>query len=69
GAGSLDVFVARPVSESTLARLATLVRDAETHASPTQRFTDRFERVFVPAVLALVALVLVIGAIGSGSFA
>lgn len=31
-----------------------MVREAETQTSPTQRFTDRFERLFVPAVLVLV---------------
>src|SRR3546814_4934757 len=31
-----------------------MVSEAETQKSPTQRFTDRFERVFVPSVLALV---------------
>jgi Cd2+/Zn2+-exporting ATPase len=43
-----------------------MVREAETQASPTQRFTDRFERVFVPAVLGLVVVVLVVGPV-SGS--
>ena len=60
GAGQLDVQVTRLVGESTLAKLATLVREAETQASPTQRFTDRFERIFVPAVLGLVVAVLLV---------
>ncbi|MCU1370623.1 MAG: ATPase [Ilumatobacteraceae bacterium] len=61
GAGQLDLVVTRPAADSTLAKLASLVREAETQASPTQRFTDRFERAFVPAVLVLVVVVLVIG--------
>ena len=61
GAGQLDVQVTRVSSDSTLAKLATMVREAETQASPTQRFTDRFERLFVPAVLVLVVIVLVVG--------
>jgi len=60
GAGQLDVQVTRLADESTLAKLANLVREAETQASPTQRFTDRFERIFVPAVLALVVAVLLV---------
>src|SRR5690606_10150013 len=32
--------------------------EAEAQKSPTQRFTDRFERIFVPMVLAGVALLL-----------
>ena len=51
GAGALEVSVARRAEESTLARVVTMVAEAESQRSPTQRFTDRFERVFVPAVL------------------
>ena len=35
-----------------------MVREAQTQQSPTQQFTDRFERVFVPSVLVLVVLCL-----------
>ncbi len=59
GAGALDVVVTRPAGETTLARVVQMVAQAETERSPTQRFTDRFERVFVPSVLALVAALIV----------
>ncbi|MBL8774920.1 MAG: heavy metal translocating P-type ATPase [Acidimicrobiales bacterium] len=62
GAGQLDAQVTRLTKDSTLSKLATMVREAETQASPTQQFTDRFERIFVPAVLVLVVGVLIIGA-------
>ena len=68
GAGQLDAQVTRLTKDSTLSKLATMVREAETQASPTQQFTDRFERIFVPAVLALVAAVLVVGAALGSSF-
>lgn len=58
GAGALDVKVARPAAETTLARIVTMVAEAESQRSPTQQFTDRFERIFVPAVLALVVVLL-----------
>ncbi len=61
GGGSLEVQVTRMAADSSLSKLVTLVREAETQASPTQRFTDRFERIFVPAVIVLVVLVLVGG--------
>jgi len=35
-----------------------MVSEAETQKSPTQRFTDRFERIFVPLVLALAFVLL-----------
>jgi len=68
GAGQLDAHVTRLTRDSTLSKLATMVREAETQASPTQQFTDRFERIFVPAVLALVVAVLVVGAALGSSF-
>ena len=55
GAGALDIRVARKAGESTLARVVRMVAEAEAQRSPTQRFTDRFEKVFVPVVLVLVA--------------
>lgn len=54
GAGALSVVVTKTSSESTLARVVKLVAEAETRKSPTQQFTDRFERTFVPIVLVLV---------------
>ncbi len=58
GAGSLEVMVLKRAEDNTLARVVQLVSEAETQKSPTQRFTDKFERYFVPAVFGLVALLL-----------
>ena len=58
GSGALDIVVTRPAGETTLARVVQMVAEAETERSPTQRFTDRFEKVFVPSVLVLVGLLL-----------
>lgn len=58
GSGALEVRVARRSDETTLARVVQMVTEAEAEQSPTQRFTDRFERYFVPAVLGLVVLLL-----------
>lgn len=58
GAGALTVVVTKTAGESTLARVVKLVSEAETQKSPTQQFTDRFERIFVPIVLALVVALL-----------
>lgn len=58
GAGALEVQVTRVSTDSTLARVVKMVNEAETNRSPTQHLTDRFERIFVPAVLVLgIALV------------
>ncbi|NNF03100.1 MAG: heavy metal translocating P-type ATPase [Rhodothermales bacterium] len=58
GSGSLEVVVARRSTESTISRVVQMVSEAETEKSPTQRFTDRFERIFVPAVLGFVMILL-----------
>lgn len=53
GAGSLEIQVTRRASETTLARVIDMVSAAETRQSPTQSFTKKFEKVFVPCVVAL----------------
>ncbi len=63
GSGAIEIVVTKRSSENALARIVKMVSEAETRKSPTQRFTDRFERVFVPAVLALVVLLLFAGVV------
>ncbi len=58
GPGALEVRVARVASETTLARVVKMVAEAEAQQSPTQQFTNRFERIFVPSVLAGVSLLM-----------
>lgn len=54
GDGSLEIKVSAKAADSTLARLIQMVNEAQTQKSPTQQFTDRFEKYFVPSVLILV---------------
>jgi Cd2+/Zn2+-exporting ATPase len=61
GAGALEVYVARPARDTTLARVVRTVTEAEAQRSPTQRFTARFGRVFVPCVFGLVVVLLIGG--------
>lgn len=56
GNHTLEIKVIKAAKDSTLARLVKLVNEAQTQKSPTQRFTDKFEKYFVPSVLALVVL-------------
>ena len=58
GSGAIDVMVARKADQSTMARVVKMVTEAEAQRSPTQQFTERFERIFVPAILALVGLLM-----------
>ena len=58
GAGALRLRVTKLAGETALARVVQMVTEAETMRSPTQQFTAKFERYFVPSVLALVVLLL-----------
>jgi Cd2+/Zn2+-exporting ATPase len=57
-AQAIEIEVSRTAAQSTLARVVEMVRSAEEQKSPTQLFTDRFQRVFVPVVLALAVVLL-----------
>jgi Cd2+/Zn2+-exporting ATPase len=63
GSGALEIQVSKLASESTLARVVQMVSEAETQKSPTQLFTDKFERYFVPAALGFVILLLFAGTV------
>ncbi|MFN3756865.1 MAG: HAD-IC family P-type ATPase, partial [Flavobacterium sp.] len=54
GNNLLEIKVIKLAKDSTLSRLIQLVNEAQTQKSPTQLFTDKFEKYFVPAVLAFV---------------
>ena len=58
GAGAIEIETTRKSSDTTLAKVVRMVSEAETQKSPTQRFTDRFERIFVPVVLGLAFVLL-----------
>ena len=58
GSGVLEIKVLKKAKDSTLARLITLVKEAETQKSPTQLLTDKFEKYYVPSVLVVVTLLL-----------
>ena len=58
GAGSLEVIATKLAEDTTLARVVKMVSQAEAQRSPTQQFTDKFQRIFVPAVIVLVVLLM-----------
>ena len=58
GNQNLEIRVSKLSEDSTIARLIKLVNEAQTQKSPTQHFTDKLERYYVPAVLVLVSLLL-----------
>lgn len=58
GSQVLEIKVLKVAKDSTLARLVKLVNDTDAQKSPTQLFTDKLQKYYVPAVLALVVLLL-----------
>ena len=60
GDGALQITTTRVAGDRTLDRVVQLVEEAQTQKAPTQRFTERFERIFVPAVLVVDLLLIVL---------
>ncbi len=60
GEGALVIAVTTAIGDRTLDRVIALVADAQTQKAPTQQFTERFERVFVPLVLLTTVLLIVV---------
>ncbi len=62
----LRMRVTTEPSDNTIARIIRLVEEAEEARAPTERFIDRFSRVYMPAVIALSALVVVVPPLAFG---
>lgn len=60
GEGALEVKVTKLSKDSTLSRVMQMVEEAQTQKSPTQQTVEKFERVFVPAVLIVTVLVIIV---------
>jgi Cd2+/Zn2+-exporting ATPase len=60
GQGVLDIRSTKPANDTTLARIIHAVEEAQTNRAPSQRFVDRFARVYTPAVVVAAALLAVI---------
>jgi Cd2+/Zn2+-exporting ATPase len=56
GDGLLEVRVTRIAADSTVSRMIRLVEEAQGQKSTTQRYAERFTRVYVPCVVAATVL-------------
>ncbi|SFN66110.1 Cd2+/Zn2+-exporting ATPase [Formivibrio citricus] len=59
--GVVEAIVTAAAGDSTLARIATAIQDAQAQRAPTQRFVDQFAHYYTPAVVVVAALVAVLG--------
>jgi Cd2+/Zn2+-exporting ATPase len=65
--GSLEYRVTATATHSTLARIIHAVEQAQGARAPTQRFVDRFARVYTPVVFAVALLVAVVPPLAFGT--
>ncbi len=57
---ALRVKVTKGPEDNTIARIIRLVEEAEEARAPTERFIDRFSRWYMPAIVAVAALVIAV---------
>jgi Cd2+/Zn2+-exporting ATPase len=60
GQGALVMRVTRLADDTTIARLIKMVEEAQGQKAPSQRFVDRFARVYTPVVIAIAAAIAVL---------
>ncbi len=60
GDGLIEVRVTRVAADSTVSRMIKLVEEAQGQKSTTQRYAERFTRIYVPAVIAATVVVAVL---------
>jgi len=58
--GALEVRVTHRVGDSELARIISMVEDAQTKKAPAQSFVDAFSRYYTPAVVLIASLITII---------
>ncbi len=60
GGGTIHVQVEKLASESTLQRVIRLIEQAQSLRAPTQRFIDRFAKIYTPIMVVLAILVAIL---------
>lgn len=63
---ALRVRVEKAAEDNTIARIVTLVEEAQDAKAPTERFIDRFSRVYMPIIVGLSVLVAVLPPLVAG---
>lgn len=60
GEGTLVIQVSRLSKDNTIARILSMIEEAEAQKAPSQRFVDRFARIYTPVVIGLAAAIAVL---------
>ncbi|MDW5564330.1 MAG: cation-translocating P-type ATPase [Methanomassiliicoccus sp.] len=53
GQGAMEIMVSKRYQDTVIAKIVSLVEEAEASKAPTERFIDRFSRYYTPAVVTL----------------
>ena len=64
--GALRIRVTRAAADNTIARIVALVEEAETARAPTERFIDRFSRIYMPVIVGIALLVALVPPLALG---
>lgn len=59
--GVVEATVTAVAGESTMARIAAAIQNAQSQRAPTQRFVDQFAHYYTPSVVVLAVLVVMLG--------
>ena len=62
----LRVEVSAAAADNTIARIVRLVEDAQANKAPTERFINRFVRIYTPCVVAIAAAIAVVPPLFAG---
>ncbi|MGH6760279.1 MAG: heavy metal translocating P-type ATPase [Phyllobacterium sp.] len=64
---NLRIRVDRAPQDNTIARIVTLVEEAQDAKAPTERFIDRFSRIYMPLIVGLAILVALVPPLFAGA--
>jgi Zn2+/Cd2+-exporting ATPase len=64
---TLRIRVNRAAQDNTISRIITLVEEAQESKAPTERFIDRFSRIYMPLIVGIAILVAIVPPLAAGA--